>query len=245
MLICFNGHIINDRLEDAKDIQEEYCHICGGETTTFCLHCKAPIRGVHKIPGVIYTRSSIVKPESFCYHCGHPYPWHKPEKALLEMNFDTPISILHHIFIRFPSLVRQLSQRYDQRSSLEISDEHDLQDFLQVLLVVFFDQVDPIENKAMHNFGGLKSDILLEKEKIVLVCKMTNSLLKNAKLLEHLKSDIGTYTKRTDCDCQTLVYFIYDPNNFLINPANLKTELEACATDKLQVQVFISSQNLS
>lgn len=238
MLVCLNGHIINDRVENPKDIQEEYCHLCGKETITTCPNCLSSIRGVRKIPGVYSTRAPIIKTESYCYHCGQAYPWHKPLVPASETSFDIPASTLNHIFTRFPHLVKRLAQRYDERSTLGITDEHDLQDFMQVLLAMFFDPIDVVENKAMHNYGGLKSDLLLRNEKIVLVFKMTNSLLKNAKLIEHLESDIETYTQRPNCD--TLAYFIYDPDNLLTNPREFKDQLEGFANDKMSLTVFIS-----
>lgn len=242
MLICLNGHISNDRLELLEDIHEEYCHICGSKTITACPHCHALIRGIRKIPGVFSTRSLTVRPAEFCYQCGEPYPWHKPVVFLPDNSLDTPASTLRYILSRFPMLVRQLSVRYDNRETLEIKDEHDVQDFVQVLLTLFFDHIEPMENRAMHNYGGNRFDLFFRDQRIVLVIKMTGSMLKNEKLIAHIKSDFDTYSQRPDCD--SLIYFVYDPENLLTNPLELKDQMEAIANGNLQLTVYIFSQSL-
>jgi hypothetical protein len=56
----------------------------------------------------------------------------------------------------------------------------------------------------------------------------------------HLKSDIRLYTGFPDCEA--LIYFIYDPDNFLTNPQELQAQLEELANDNLALTVFISPQ---
>jgi hypothetical protein len=45
------------------------------------------------------------------------------------------------ILLRFPNVVNQLSQRYQNRATIEINDEYDVQDLLHALLKIYFDDI--------------------------------------------------------------------------------------------------------
>lgn len=54
-------------------------------------------------------------------------------------------SLLENLFERFHIIVRQLRRRHDSRETLMINDEYDVQDLLNTLLLIHFDDVRPEE----------------------------------------------------------------------------------------------------
>jgi REase_DpnII-MboI len=125
---------------------------------------------------------------------------------------------------RFPSIVRELGKRHNQRPPLtEITDEYDVQDVLRGVLAGLFDDVREEENTPSH--AGLRSrmDLLLKREQIVIETKMTRDNLGQRKVAEELAIDKEFY--RSHPDCRTLVCFIYDPGRHLDNPIALETDL--------------------
>lgn len=55
-------------------------------------------------------------------------------------NFD-PINPILSIFDRFHNVVRKLRHRYENRETLNISDEYDVQDLLHALLSLYFNDI--------------------------------------------------------------------------------------------------------
>lgn len=125
---------------------------------------------------------------------------------------------------RFPSIVRELGKRHNQRPPLtDITDEYDVQDVLRGVLAGLFNDVRAEENTPSH--VGLRSrmDLLLKHEQIVIETKMTRDNLGQRKVAEELAIDKEFY--RSHPDCRTLVCFIYDPGRHLDNPTALETDL--------------------
>ena len=108
------------------------------------------------------------------------------------------------ILRRFPSIVRELGKRHNQRPPLaDINDEYDVQDVLRGVLSGLFDDVRDEETTPSH--AGLRSrmDLLLKREQIVIETKMTRDNLGQRKVAEELAIDKEFY--RSHPDCRTLV----------------------------------------
>lgn len=138
---------------------------------------------------------------------------------------------------RFPSFCRQLGQRHNERSTVDVNDEYDVQDLVHSILVMHFDDVRQEEGSPSHAGSSSRLDFLLKKEKIVIEVKKSRASLKAARLGEELIVDMERYSKHPDCD--TLVCFVYDPDYFISNPKGVISDLER-SSDKLKTRVVIA-----
>jgi hypothetical protein len=72
-LICLNGHVITIGLESSPEMYAKYCDRCGERTISECEHCRAKIRGYHRLEGLAVIGGYVLP--KFCHNCGKPYPW--------------------------------------------------------------------------------------------------------------------------------------------------------------------------
>jgi hypothetical protein len=147
-----------------------------------------------------------------------------------------PITQIERLLRRFHLVARQLQLRHDDRDSLLINDEYDVQDLLHALLKIYFDDVRPEENTPSYAGGGSRLDFLLKKEKTVIEAKFATAKLKDKQIGGELMIDIQRYQSHPDCE--SLVCFVYDPGGFLKNPVGLANDLSK-KYDKVTVKVII------
>jgi hypothetical protein len=138
---------------------------------------------------------------------------------------------------RFHSVAKGLRKRHEQRPTLDVKDEYDVQDLLRSLLAVDFDDVRPEEWTPSYAGRAARMDFLLKSEQIIVETKMTRDGLSDKELGEQLIVDINKYAQHPDC--KTLVCFIYDPSGYVANPAGLQTDLEKQPNGTLAVRVLV------
>lgn len=131
---------------------------------------------------------------------------------------------IYKICNRFYYIARQLQSRHDDRDTLDIEDEYDVQDLLHALLKVDFDDIRPEEYSPSYASSSSRVDFLLKKEKIVIEVKKTRKSLKTKEIGEQLIIDIARYKEHPDCDM--LICFVYDPEGKISNPTGLICDLE-------------------
>lgn len=136
---------------------------------------------------------------------------------------EQSLDIIIRILRKFHNMARQLRRRYDDRGTIIITDEYDVQDILHSILNLIFDDVRSEEYSPSYAGGSSRIDFLVKKEKVIIEVKMTNKTLKDKKIGEQLLIDIGRY--KIHPDCKYLICFIYDPDGFLRNPSGLETDL--------------------
>ncbi len=152
-----------------------------------------------------------------------------PDNALQKLEF-----LLRH----FHRIAHQLTVRHDNRQTLVIKDEYDVQDLLHSLLLTLFEDVRREDPVPTHAGKASRLDFFLKQEKIMVEVKMTRETLRDDKIGEQLIVDIGRYPVRSDC--QTLVCFVYDPGRYLKNPKSLEDDLSR-KHDHLTVKVIVYS----
>jgi len=133
------------------------------------------------------------------------------------------ISFLPTLFKRFHGLARQMRKRHDNRPTLDIKDEYDVQDFLHVLLKLYFDDIRHEEWTPNYAGSSSKMDFLLKNEQTVIETKKTRKGLADKEVGEQLIVDIQKY--RTHPDCKSLVCFVYDPEGKIANPKAMENDL--------------------
>ncbi len=143
---------------------------------------------------------------------------------------------LSKLFERFHTVAQQLRRRHDNRSTLEIRDEYDVQDLLQGLLKIDFEDVRPEEWTPSYAGGSNRMDFLLKDDEIAIEVKMTRQGLKDKELGEQLIIDIAKYQSHPNC--KSLYCFVYDPEGIIRNPRGMEKDLAELGKG-FHVKVFI------
>ena len=166
-------------------------------------------------------------------------PWlgRRVEKGVQAAQNDA-VQKLEHLLRRFHRIAYQLTLRHDNRQTLTIRDEYDVQDLLHAQLLALFEDVRPEDPAPTHAGKASRLDFFLKREKIMVEVKMTRDGLRDAQAGEQLIIDIERYRARSDCN--TLVCFIYDPDRYLKNPQSLEDDLSR-KHDHLTVKVIVYS----
>lgn len=157
-----------------------------------------------------------------------------PKQEGSKVNYDENLSM---IFNRFHILARQIKRRHKNRNTLTIEDEYDVQDLLNGILCLFFDDVRPEEWTPSYAGGCNRIDFLLKDDEIAIEVKMTRDGLKDKELGEQLLIDIVKY--RAHPNCKVLYSFVYDPEGFIRNPRGIEKDLDKNSTPEFVVKTFI------
>ena len=143
---------------------------------------------------------------------------------------------IEKILKNFHKVVRQLRNRHDNRDTINITDEYDVQDLLHALLLIHFEDVRPEEWTPSYGGSSNRMDFLLKNENIVIETKMTRPSLKDKKIGEELIIDIENYSQHPNC--KLLYCFVYDPNEYIKNPNGLENDLSR-KYEEFEVKVII------
>ncbi len=136
---------------------------------------------------------------------------------------SNPQSAVNIITSRFHKVVRQIRKRYNNRETLNVRDEYDVQDLFHALLKLFFDDIRPESYVPEYAGGNSRIDFILKNENIAIEIKKTRETLKSKELGEQLIIDIDRYKVYPDID--TLICFVYDPDGWIDNPSGIENDL--------------------
>ncbi len=127
------------------------------------------------------------------------------------------------IIDRFHLIAKKIRRRYDNRATLDIEDEYDVQDLFHSLLAIYFDDIRPEEYTPSYASKSARMDFFLPDIETVVEIKKTRATLNEKKLAEELLIDIARYKKHPSC--KTLICFVYDPEGRISNPSGLENDL--------------------
>lgn len=155
---------------------------------------------------------------------------------------DSPdvLTLIEKLCLKFHSAARQLQHRHDNRSTIAINDEYDVQDLLHAILRLHFDDVRQEEWTPSYAGRASRVDFLLKAERIVVEVKKTRLSMKAGDLGEQLIIDRARYQAHPDCD--TLVCFVYDPEGRIGNPGGIERDLEG-VKGELRTRVIIAPRS--
>ena len=142
---------------------------------------------------------------------------------------------LDFIFNNFHKMVKCLRGRYNNRNTIDVQDEYDVQDLLFAVLQLFFEDIRKEEWTPSYAGNCSRVDFLLKKEKIVIEVKKTRSSMKDKDLGEQLIIDIERY--KVHPDCKQLICFVYDPEGRIVNPIGIVNDLENNNKDFVKVYI--------
>ena len=131
-----------------------------------------------------------------------------PENLVKTDSAKNNLNNLVTLLKRFHKVAQAIRDRHNDRESIIIKDEYDVQDLLNGLLHIYFDDIRNEDFSPSHAGANSRLDFVLKKEKIIIEVKMTNESLTINKLGQDLLVDIGRYKEYPDCT--DLVIFIYD-----------------------------------
>ena len=137
----------------------------------------------------------------------------------------------------FHTVARQLRQRYNNRDTLIIEDEYDVQDLFHALLRIFFEDVRAEEWTPSYAGGSSRVDFLLPQEKIVIELKKTRRGLAAKEVGSQLLIDIARYQSHPDC--KNLICFVYDPEGKIGNPKGLENDLNDLSSENINIVTLI------
>jgi hypothetical protein len=148
--------------------------------------------------------------------------WSDDDEFKNEKEFD-PYSLIEKLCSRFHLFAKQLKVRHDNRVTLDVADEYDLQDLFHGILRIFFDDIRPEEWTPSYAGKSSRMDFLLKDHRIVIETKMTRKGFGAKEIGTQLIEDIARYRRHPDCN--TLICFVYDHEGFIANPAGLAKDL--------------------
>jgi hypothetical protein len=126
---------------------------------------------------------------------------------------------------RFHGVVRQIRQRHDNRPTIDVGDEYDVQDLFHALLTIYFDDIRKEEWAPSYAGGASRMDFLIPEIKAVVETKMMRPSLSTKQLGEQLIVDIAKY--KSHPTCRILFCVVYDPDGGIANPRGVENDLSA------------------
>jgi REase_DpnII-MboI len=153
-------------------------------------------------------------------------------RAIGEKNPDVVVTLAE----RFHAVVRQLRERRENRPTIDVVDEYDVQDLFHALLAIYFDDIRKEEWAPSYAGGASRMDFLLPEIEAVVEIKMARPNISTRQVGEQLIVDIAKYKKHPAC--RTLFCVVYDPEGRISNPRGVENDLK-CDHDSMAVQIMI------
>jgi hypothetical protein len=146
------------------------------------------------------------------------------------------LDVIRAILRRFHLVAVHLRHRHQNRATLDVADEYDVQDLLGSLLRTTCSDVRPEEWTPSYAGKSARMDFLLPLEETVIEVKKTRQGLGEKELGDELIIDIARY--KAHPNCRRLICFVYDPEDRIKNPAGLMRDLSR-EDDAFAVEVLI------
>jgi hypothetical protein len=127
------------------------------------------------------------------------------------------------ILKRFHLVAKEVAERYDERPPFKMEDEYDVQDLLEGLLKLLFDDVRREDHTPLLAGSSARIDFILADEKIAIEVKRTRPRLDDRELGRELIEDVAHYSEHPSC--KMLYFFVYDPEEYIKNPRTIEKDL--------------------
>jgi len=157
-------------------------------------------------------------------------------KYKIPLTIEEAGKIIENILFKFHKVVGEIKKRHDNRETLQINDEYDVQDLLRGLLKIHFDDVRKEEGTPSHAGKSTSIDLFLKEKQIAIETKMTRKGLDEKKIGDELIIDIAHYQKHPKV--KFLYCFVYDPEERISNPQGFEKDLSG-QHENLTTKVFV------
>ncbi|MCT7613175.1 hypothetical protein N5U20_08115 [Aliarcobacter butzleri] len=219
--------LLKDEFVDYKQSSQMLGRAYTSAINTFLnIPCYSGVQQIQSVIKTLYTRLER-KPEILKY---------LDNQNSINITKQEQINNIIKIIDRFHIIVKKIRKRYDNRATLEIEDEYDVQDLLHSLLAIYFDDIRPEEYTPSYASKSARMDFFLPEIETVIEIKKTRTTLNEKKVGEELLIDIARYKKHPNC--KTLICFVYDPDGRISNPSGLENDLNII-DGILEVRVII------
>jgi REase_DpnII-MboI len=156
----------------------------------------------------------------------------------LKTPVQSKLDNLLHLLKRFHKVCQEFRSRRSEREPLVVKDEYDVQYLLGSLLKIYFDDIRTEEYSPSNSGANTRIDFALKEEKIIIETKMTKDGQSTKSLGEELLIDIGRYKSYTYC--KSLVIFIYDKGDNIVNKRGFANDIESQGTENFNIFVVIN-----
>lgn len=163
------------------------------------------------------------------------------EENLNDNSPSKPKELIKLLCERFHLASRQIRSRHNDRETLNIEDEYDVQDLFHALLTLYFDDIRDEEWTPSYAGSCSRVDFLLKQEEMVIEIKKTRKGLGAKEIGEQLMIDIQRYQSHPSC--KALVCFVYDPEGRISNPRGIENDLIR-DINGFEVQVYITPRGI-
>lgn len=145
------------------------------------------------------------------------------------------------VFRRLPTFLRTLSgsPRKSQIPPIELTDEKGLQDVIEAILRLHFDDVRREDYVPQAAGAASVVDFQLPEIGLFVEAKMTRSTLKDKQIGEELLTDAGRYPAHPDC--KAVLAIVYDPARLIKNPAGLEADLSVATASGVPMRTIVVS----
>jgi len=219
-------NIFSDDAAPAKEFEEIYYNLPGfSDATPESAHDSAYLRGLEEAEAII---------ESCVRQIVEYWPDNSNSKDQKDFN---AYHLIEKLCSRFHLVARQLRDRHDDRDTLDVNDEYDVQDLFHGLLRIFFDDIRKEESTPSYAGKSSRMDFLLKDHKMVIEIKMTRKGLGAKEVGTQLIDDIARYKSHPECNM--LICYVYDPEERIANPTGIENDLSS-EQDGFIVRVIIA-----
>jgi hypothetical protein len=222
MQVCYNGHVITERMHSRPEDRHNHCPQCGAGTLHQCLTCGADLPGAITVPGVVPVGQA--RAPEHCIRCGASFPW--ASKLTPPSGSGLP---LEQFLRRLPRAIRALRTN-------PMRQAEDLEHLLRALLPLFHDDVRT-QSWTPPFWPRTRQLYVLLPENITLSAQIIGSEVDLNELEKQLRRD-ALYHK--EYPCSQGVLYLYDPMSKIPNPQGYES-LWSQTWEDVTVRCIISS----
>jgi len=160
------------------------------------------------------------------------------EQPVEKIEKDNETKKIIQIMKWFNKFVQELRYRHNNRETIIINDEYDIQDLLRSLLKIFYNDVRHEDFAPSNAWWNSRIDLVLHDEKIIIEIKMASEKLKDKDIWEQILIDIWRYHNHPSY--KTLIVFIYDKWDNIRNKQWLIKDLQKQSKNWKEIIVIIN-----
>jgi len=152
-----------------------------------------------------------------------------------------PIQNIEQVLESFKVCVERFIDRGYGRQAVEMSSEYDVQDLLYVMIKPLFPGLECEEHTPKYAGSEKRVDFVIKEISVVIEVKYVRDKRHAKTIFDEMKIDIESY--HAHAHCNTLIFFIYDPNLRIQDAKRKMQELSGIRSIKgreMQVKTIVS-----